>query len=147
MLTRLLGNRCYSEVRARETQTDVTPKAHYANLACLANSYSDISRVVDDATQQGFSQQHYHGAGINMETHSPFSANRFVLLPDPNLLKGPSQRRNRAMLQTLGINCAWTSVLHHPYSSLLSAVSHSSALPSPGPVLTHSLNVNTIKKL
>lgn len=48
----------------------------------------------------------------------PSSAHRFRLLPDPNLLKGPSDCRNRGMQQALGINFAWPMVLYHPYSSL-----------------------------
>lgn len=72
---------------------------------------------MDDITQQGFSSQCYRGAGISMEPHSPFPAHRFVLLPDPNLLKGPSEWRNRAVEQALGINLAWVLVLYHPYSS------------------------------
>ncbi|MED6257661.1 hypothetical protein ATANTOWER_029164 [Ataeniobius toweri] len=45
--TRLLGNRSYAEVRARETQTDVTPAANYANLACLAISYRSKYKKVE----------------------------------------------------------------------------------------------------
>lgn len=74
---------------------------------------------MDDITQQGFSRRYYHGAGISMEPLSPYSAHRFgLLLPDPNLLKGPSDWRNRAMVEALGINFAGVLVLHHPYSSL-----------------------------
>lgn len=73
---------------------------------------------MDDITQQGFSRRYYHGDGISMEPLSPFSVHRFGLLPDPNLLKGPSDRANRAVLQALGINFAQALVLHHPYSSL-----------------------------
>lgn len=85
------------------------------------------NKVMDDITQQGFSRRYYHGAGISMEPLSPFSAHRFGLLPDPNLLKGPSDWRNRATVQALGINFAQTLVLHHPYSSL--------AAPPPPPSL------------
>lgn len=110
----------------------------------------DISRVMDDITQQGFREQHCYGAGISMEPHSPYPAHRFVLLPDPNLLKGPSQWRKRATLQTLGINSALARVFYHPYSSLLSAFLYSVLLASSLYLstslgLAHSLNVNAIK--
>lgn len=105
---------------------------------------------MDDITQQGFSSQCYHGAGISMEPHSPFPAHRFVLLPDPNLLKGPSEWRNRAVEQALGINLAWVLVLYHPYSSPLSAFFHPSACLCLSnwdfPRFKANLNINVIKR-
>lgn len=70
--------------------------------------------MMDDITQQGFSRQYYHGAGISMEPLSPFPCHRFRLLHDPNPLKGPPDWRNRAMVQALGINYDRATVLYHP---------------------------------
>ncbi|TNN85036.1 hypothetical protein EYF80_004690 [Liparis tanakae] len=80
---------------------------------------------MDDITQQGFSGRRYHGAGISMEPLGPFSAHRFGLLPDSNLLKGPSSWRNRATAQALGIifalvlNYSATQKMPGPSSSAL----------------------------
>lgn len=70
--------------------------------------------VMDDISQQGFSRRYYHGAGISMEPLGPFPCHRFRRLHDPNLLKGPPDWRNRAMVQALGINFDRATVLHHP---------------------------------
>lgn len=98
------------------------PRLSLYNTVSLSSSSSvcagGSSRVIDDITQQGFSRRYYHGAGISMEPLSPYSAHRFGLLPDPNVLKEPSNWRNRATVQALGINFARALVFYHPCSSL-----------------------------
>lgn len=71
--------------------------------------------MTDDIIQQGFSRRYHHAEGISMETLGPLSPHRFMLLPHPSLLKGPSDGRDRDTAQAPEINCV--PVLYHPYSS------------------------------
>ena len=70
------------------------PSIYLNNTVSLYSSSSVCaggnSRVMDGVIQQGFGRRCYHEAGISMEPLGPFSAHRFGLQPDPNLLKGPS---------------------------------------------------------
>lgn len=75
----------------------------------------EAAGMTDDITQQGFSRRYHHGEGISMETFSPLSPHRFMILLHPNLLKGPSDGRDRDTVQAPGINCVL--VLYHLYSS------------------------------
>lgn len=77
-----------------------------------------MAGVIDDITQQGFSRRYYLGTSISMEPLSPFSSHRFRPLPNPKLQKGPSDWRNTAIIQALGINFVQALVLYHAYSSI-----------------------------
>lgn len=80
--------------------------------------------VMDDITQQGFAQRYYHGTGISMEPRClPSRAIDWGLVHDPNLLKGPSERRrSSSTIWAPGINSDRSSVLNHPDSSPAASV-------------------------
>lgn len=78
---------------------------------------------MDDITQQGFGRRYYHGTGISMEPGClPSHAIDWGLLHDPNLLKGPSERRGYSTIQAPGINSDRGPVLNHPDSSPATSV-------------------------
>lgn len=80
--------------------------------------------VMDDITQQGFARRYYHGTGISMEPRClPSRAIDWGLVHDPNLLKGPSERRrSSSTIRAPGTNSDRGSVLNHPDSSPAASV-------------------------